>query len=138
VYEEQLLINRIKSLTGYSAELALDMAIQGATEVNDTATKVFVSHIGIQVQHKEFIFSNGYAELENPEVLLTEIRIVCPRDKLVTARTAVANAYKGFTPFPFDSNFSSIVFMEAKLLSSYSNKVNWSEYVGLVFPRFSH
>lgn len=138
MYEEQLLIDRIKTLTGYSTELSIDSAILEASESNDKTTRIYVGHIGIQSQHKEYIYANGYNELENPEVLITEIRLVCLRSELVTVRTAIANAYKGFSPFPNDSNYSSLVFMEAKLLSSYNNKVNWSEYLGLVFPRFSH
>lgn len=138
MFEEKLLIDRIKSLTGYDTQLAIDAAINAVTEANDKTIKVFVGHIGIHVQHKEYIYANGYNELENPQVLLTEIRIVCPRSELVTVRTNVANAYKNFSPFPFDSNYSSLVFMEAKLLSSTNNKINWSEYVGLVFPRFTH
>lgn len=138
MYEEQLLIDRIKTSTGYSVELAIDSAINEITENNNKETKIFVGHIGIQKQHKETIFANGYEELEDPQILVTEIRIVCLRSQLVTVRTAIASSYRGFSPFPFDSNFSSLAFIEAKLLSSYNNKVNWSEYVGMVFPKFSH
>lgn len=137
MYNEILLIELIRDKTGYEVAYAPDQTID-LIGVNATDNpKVYVGHIGIKLQHPEYLWSNGYNELENPEILLTHIQFICRRDEFAEVRTAIAEAYRGFTPFPNDSNYSSMVFIEANVVAKTSSKLWISEVVGIIFPRFS-
>jgi len=137
MYDEIVLIDRIASETGYNVSYAEDTTIE-SSPVTGTAPKVYVGHIGIKVnQTTKDVYANGYNELENPSVLLTSIQFVCERAELTEVRTNIANAYKGFTPYTNDEDFSSLVFIEAHAIAKTGTKIWWQEIVGLIFPRIS-
>lgn len=137
MYDESLLMNVIRTKTGYTVDYAEDSTIDLINVNTVSSPRVYVGHIGIKVEYPQHIYSNGYNELENPEILITSIQFICERSALATTRTNIANAYKGFTPFPNDGDYSSIVFMEGNMVAKTGTKVWWQEVVGLIFPRFS-
>jgi len=137
MYDESLLISVLSAKTGYSVSFAEDSTVD-LINVNTVNTpRVYVGHIGIKVQYPQNIYSNGYNELENPEVLYTSIQFICERNSLATVRNNIADAYKGFTPFDGDKEFSSMVFIEGNMVAKTGTKVWWQEVVGIIFPRFS-
>jgi hypothetical protein len=137
MYDESLLMNVIRTNTGYSVEYAEDSTID-LINVNTVKTpRVYVGHIGIKLEYPQYVYANGYNELENPEILLTSIQFICERSSLAVVRTNIANAYKGFTPFAGDSDYSSLVFIEGNMVAKTGTKVWWQEVVGLIFPRIS-
>jgi hypothetical protein len=130
-------MNVIRTKTGYTVDYAEDSTIDLINVNTVSSPRVYIGHIGIKVEYPQHIYSNGYNELENPEILLTSIQFICERNILATTRTNIANAYKGFTPFPNDGDYSSIVFIEGNMVAKTGTKVWWQEVVGLIFPRFS-
>ncbi len=137
MYNEIELINLIKTKTGFDTDFAPDATVNLLSATTSSAPKVYIGHIGIKLQHPEQLWANGYNELENPEILLTHIQYVCERSSWAETRIAIANAYKGFTPFPFDSDYSSMVFVESSIVATTSTKIWASEVVGIIFPRIS-
>lgn len=137
MYDESLLMDVIRSQTGYSVDYAEDNTIDLINVNTVTAPRVYVGHIGIKVQYPQNMYSNGYNELENPEILLTSIQFICERSILATVRTNIADSYNGFTPFVNDKEFSSMIFIEGNMVAKTGTKVWWQEVVGIIFPRFS-
>lgn len=136
MYNEITLINRIKSLTGFNTTYSPGRQVD-LISTNEELPRVYVGHLGIQLLNRQDLFSNGYTEYDNPEILLTEINYVCTRDTWADTRIAIRESYFGYSPFPNDSDYSSVTFVEAVLKGETSNKVWWSEVVGLVMPRIS-
>jgi len=137
MYAEQYLIDRIKEQTPYEdVQLAEDSAIDLIHQPL-LAPRIFVGHLGIQLQFPEDRFANGYRELENQELLITAIQFICAREDLAEVRTNLKNAYTGYSPFEGDSNYSSLTFLEASMIGKTSTKSWWQELVGLVMPRIS-
>lgn len=138
MFGESYLIEQIKTATGYTD---VTLAQENSTDpIHERliAPRIQVGHLGIKPERPQDIFANGYNELGNSEMLMTEIQILCERDELPTVRTAVKDAYVAFSPFPDDHDFSSLVFLEAKVVGVTGTKVRWSEIVGLVMPRVSN
>jgi len=135
MYAESLLMDVIRTATGYTVDYAEDSTIDllGA----DTITKVYVGHLGIKLQYPNQLWADGYNELENPEILYTTIQYVCNRVNWHIVRSNIAAAYKGFTPFPNDSDYSSMVFVEASVIAKTNTKIWAQELVGIIFPRIS-
>lgn len=136
MYDEQVLVDLIADKTGYSVELA-DDRITDQVRLTEPGTKIYVGHLGIKLQHPQTMLADGYIEIENPEILLTAIQFVCSRTDFVTVRSDIKRAYSGFSPFPKDSDYSSLVFLEAKTIATTNNKIWWQEVIGLVMPRVS-
>jgi hypothetical protein len=137
MYNESLLISRIQTLTGYSTTYAEEATLDSASLLETTAPKVYVGHRGIKLKYPDQLWANGYTEFDNPQILITDILFLCERLTLDTVRTNIYNAYIGFTPFPNDSDFSSLVFIESNVLVKTRTKIWVQEVVGLIFPRIS-
>lgn len=133
---EQTLIDRLIEETGYNVSYSPGKQID-LINTNEILPRLYVGHLGIQLQHKEYLFSNGYVEYDNPEILLTEINYVCARGDWVDVRIAIRKAYTGYSPFPNDGNFSSMTFVDAVNKGETNNKVWWGEVIGLIMPRIS-
>ncbi len=134
MYPEITLMNLIATATGYTVKYAEDSAID---LLGTTGTVVYVGHLGIKLQYPEQLWANGYNELENPEILYTTIQYVCNRTDWHTVRANIAAAYQGFTPFPNDSDYSSMVFVEANVIAKSNTRIWAQEITGLIFPRIS-
>lgn len=137
MYNEQLLIDVVKAKTGYFVELAEDRTIDLVNINTITSPRVYIGHIGVKPEHPNDFHVNGYNEYDNPSILLTSIQFVCERDSLTEVRSNIAEAYKNFTPFEGDSEYSSLIFMEAQAIAKTGTKIWWQEVVGLIFPRIS-
>lgn len=132
MYNEELLRARIATQTGYTTELSLESNID-LTEETLTVPKVFVGHIGIRLKEPGFLWADGYSEVENRQIILSNIQILCERSSLTTVRNAVRAAYKDYSPIA-NSEYSSIIFIEASVAAVTKNKIWWIEQVGVVFP----
>lgn len=132
MYNEELLRSRIATITGYTTELSEESNII-LPEVAVTSPKIFVGHIGIRLREPGFLWADGYSEVENRQIILTNIQILCERSSLTTVRNNVRNAYKDYSPIA-NSEYSSIIFIEASLAAASRNNVWWIEQVGVVFP----
>ena len=130
MFEESVLIDRIFTETGYATAPTNDAI--ASTLSTATSVKVYVGHRGIRLQDPEMMYADGYSELDNQEVLLSVIQIICPRTQFVTARTAVRNAYKNYSPVD-DSDFSNLFFVEGRILGTTEQNVMYEELVGLMF-----
>ncbi len=137
MYDESLLIAHIASVTDFFVDYAEDSTIDTIDPMSVTTPRVYIGHIGIKPQSVADTAINMYNGLENPSVLYTTIQFICERAELVSTRTAIAEAYAGFTPFINDSDFSSLFFVEGNMIVKTGTKVWWQEVVGLVFPRIS-
>lgn len=137
MYDESLLITHIASATGFIVDYAEDSTIDTIDPNSVTTPRVYIGHIGIKPQSAQDTAINMYNGLENPSVLYTTIQFICERSSLVATRTAIAEAYAGFTPFVADSDYSSLFFVEGNMIVKTGTKVWWQEVVGLVFPRIS-
>jgi len=134
MFSEQALVTRIASQTGYTVKLADET--QGDLITEDIVTpKVYVGHIGIHLQIPNNLWADGYQELDNPQLLLTEINFLCLRVDLATVRTNIYNAYSTFAPEPNDPSFSHLTLVNAQLIGRTGTKVWWKETVGMIFPR---
>lgn len=132
MYDEELLRARIATQTGYSTELSLESNIDLTDEIT-SVPKIFVGHIGIRLREPGFLWADGYSEVENRQIILTNIQILCERSSLTTVRNNVRNAYKDYSPIA-NSEYSSIIFIEASVAAVTKNKIWWIEQVGVVFP----
>ena len=137
MYDESLLIQRITTQTGFIVNYAEDATIDMTDPSQVTTPRVYIGHIGIKPQNAQNTVTNMYEGLENPSILYTTIQFICERNSLTATRTAIANAYAGFTPFVNDSDYSSLFFVEGNMLTRVGTKVWWQEVVGLIFPRIS-
>lgn len=137
MFDESYLISRIKQKTGYQDVSYAEDSDINLIHLDVTSPRIYVGHLGIKLQHPENLYANGYTELDNPEVLVTAIQFLCARSDLAKVRTKIKNAYIGYSPFPDDANYSSLVFLEASMVAKTSTKVWWSELIGLVMPRVS-
>jgi len=132
---EQWFIDIIKENTPYKrVNFAEENNIDLLHDQN-TTPRIFVGHRGIKLQYPETFFTDAYKGTDNQELLITEIQFICTRAELPTVRDNIKNAYTGKSPFPGDSSFSTINFMEASLVAKTTTKIYWSESVGLVMPR---
>jgi len=135
--EESWLVNLLKERTSYSnIVLADDVAIDLIHLSVDTP-RIFVGTVGIKLQYPETFFADAYKELENQELQVFSVQFICKRSDLATVRNNIKIAYTGQSPFPLDSNYSSVAFMEASLVAKTSTKVWFQELLGVVMPRIS-
>jgi len=137
MFDEIFLIDLIKSANPtYTVEYARDSDIDNIHKVV-IQPLVYVGHVGIKRQFPEDFIADGYHELDNSEILITTIQFLCKRAALVETRANIKRAYEKQSPFPNDSNYSSIVFMEASVVAKTGVNVWWQEIVGTVMPRIS-
>jgi hypothetical protein len=136
VYNESVLVARLASETTYVVSVSPGKQVD-LINTTEALPRLYVGHLGIQLQDKGNLFANGYMELENQELLVSEINYVCLRDNWAETRSNIRKAYTGWSPFEGDSNYSSLTFIEAVCKAETNKKVWWSEVVGLVMPRVS-
>ena len=136
MYDEKLLMDKIFEETGIPTSYTRE-ATQDLLNNHEPVPRIYVGHIGIKLQYPEELFANGYSELENQELLVTTIQLICLRTELHIIRPKIKNAYTGFSPFANDANYSSIVFISADTVAATNKKIWWVETVGCVMPRIS-
>ena len=138
MYAESILINQIANATGYEVRYSEDK-ISDIYSVTSLHPLVWVGHVAVHLHDKSpaGIFSDGYGDLENPELLLTNITFLCKRSELHSVRENIRDSYKNFSPFPEDANKSNIIFIEASVLAKSSTNIYWQETVGYIFPRIN-
>lgn len=134
MFEEQVLITRLQNLTGFPTDYANDEI--GNTISSAISTRIYVGHVGIKLQDQQFLFANGYSELDNNELLITAIQIICKRIDFVTVRTAVRNAYRDFSPID-SADVSKVFFIEGNVLAKTGDSIWWAEHIGLLFPQIA-
>jgi hypothetical protein len=135
MYSEQDLAIRLHEETGYSVTLSpIENVDQIA--VNSSLPLIFVGHLGIKLKGQEE-YANAYRELDNEEILITEINYLCQQDAWPQVRQNIKKDYFGWSPFPNDADFSSVFFMEAMKKGNSGSRVWWSEIIGLIVPRIS-
>lgn len=136
MYNEQVLVDRLRTITGYSVELSSGNNIEmtQSTEL----PKLYVGHIQIRVENKEDWFVDAYRENDNNYILTTEINYLCLRSEWAETITTIREAYKGWSPFgQKEANASSITFVGAMLKGGNDKVVWWNEVVGLIYPRIT-
>jgi len=134
---EQYLIDLILAKTPYTnVALAEDIGIDLINTPVDVP-RIFVGTMGIKLQFPETYFADAYKEAENQELQVTSIQFICKRSDLPTVRSNIKAAYFGESPFPDDSDYSSLAFMEASVIAKTGEKVWFQETIGLVMPRLS-
>jgi len=134
MFNEIDLVNHLILETGYSVEIATGVNTENLIGTL-VSPLIFVGHVGMKLQDQNSIWSDGYDDVDNPQLLLTEIQIMCPRAELAEVRSNIATAYRKFSPFPADGNYSNLAFIEAKLEEATKYNVFWKEFVGLIFPQ---
>jgi len=135
MFDESYLIDLIKDNTPYTdVDYADDVSID-LVHIPLIEPMIRVGHLGIMRQFPQDLNADGYTELDNQEVLHTAIQMLCLREDLATVRSTIKKAYTGKSPFPNDSNFSSLVFLEASVIAKTNNKIWWSEIIGLLMPQ---
>ena len=139
MYNESWLIGIIKDNTSpqyQDVSLAEETSADWVHEELITP-KIAIGHVGIKLQYPESIWADAYSEHDNPEMLITAIQVMCLRSNYAEVRANIKQAYSFKSPFPDDSNYSSLVFLEANIVAKAGTKIWWSEIVGLVMPRIS-
>ena len=135
MYDENWLVQLIKDETGYTDVSLAEDSVIDLTHEPLLTPKIYIGHLGIKLENPEDMHADGFKELENSEVLITAIQFLCLRSELPTVRTAIKAAWSNKSPFPNNSNFSSLFFMEASTVAKTSNKIWWQELIGLTMPR---
>ncbi len=137
LYQEQLFVDHLAAalpdyIVGLTQELNNDETANG-----DDNVYVYFGHLGEHLKNPEAVWADSYRELDNECMVISEIQILCPRSSLVTVVNAVNTAYKGWTPFPGDGNYSSMSFLKAAVATYSAEKILWAEQVAIVTPRIS-
>ena len=137
---EQYLIDIIKEYTPYTnvklADDTIDMTALLSNAVPVGQPIITVGHLGIRNQHPEDLWANAWHELrDNEEILVTSIRFLARRKELHSVRAAIKDAYVAKSPFPNDSNYSSLVFLSAAVIAKTGDNIYWEEKIGLAMPR---
>ena len=137
LYEEQLFVDYLAAeLPTYVVSLTDENSFD-ETSSGDSSVRVKFGHLGATLQNPEAVWEDSYRELDNDCRIISEIQIFCLRSEFVTVVNAVKAAYKGWTPFPGDGNYSSMAFLKGAVAAYQGNKIIWSEQVMIVTPRIS-
>jgi hypothetical protein len=131
MFEESQLIDLIGAETGFATKPTSDKVVQSMDAAG--APRVYVGHKGIRVKYPEFLFANGYEEIDNPKILLTRIQIVCLRSVFVATVQAVQEAYRNFSPIN-NSDYSKLFFIDGQVLTTTESSIWYEEEVGLIYP----
>lgn len=132
MYDEELLRSRIATQTGYTVTLSQEQSIDLST-TNLSSPRISVGHIGVRLKNPSYLWSDGYSEVENRQVILTNIHILCQRASLTAIRNAVYAAYQNYSPID-NAEYSSVIFIEANVEAVSGNNIHWVEQVGVVYP----
>lgn len=136
MFEENLLIEKLIFDTGYEVRYLENNLFEN---VNFTGNNpiIYVGHVGINLRNPNDLTANSYEENDNNEILITSICFVCSREDFCSVREKIKQSYSGWSPFPYDSNYSSVVFMQGRMRASVNNIVWWEEQICLHMPRIS-
>ena len=137
MYDEQLLIDRIKTITNYNVQLATERTSALLNE-DITIPKVYVGHVEVRLQFPEHIYTNAYQRVtEQYQILVTHLLIVCNRANFVEVRTNVYKSYQHFSPFVENTDFSDLFFLGGEVIDRSETKIIYNENVGMAFPQLS-
>ena len=131
-YVQLLLDNTPYTDISLADEVALDLIHHGGVE-----PKIAIGHEEIRLQQAESLFSNLFQEIENEELLLTSISVICPRAGWVDVRNIVKQGYIGHSPFPLDSSYSCLGTAGCTVVAKTNTKIRFTELIALVMPRIS-
>jgi hypothetical protein len=136
VYNEITLMERIEAVTNYSIFYSpgRNIDLLNPAELLDKP-RLYVGHIGIKRMRQQDFWSDGYTDLESDQILLTEINYICDRLQWKEVRENIRTAYLGWSPFPNNSDVSSVTFVEALFKGGTEDRVWWAEVVGLIYPK---
>jgi len=137
MFDEIYLINLIKDNTTYTNVWYADDNNIDLVHIDLLEPRILVGHLGIKRQFPEDLEADGYHELQNQEILLTSIQLLCNRSDLSTVRTDIKKAYTGKSPYPTDGSYSNLVFMEASVIAKTGDKIWWQEILGLHMPQIA-
>ncbi len=139
MFAETFLVDRLTTMTPYEVFISPGINIDYLGEAHDDIPKLYVGHLGIKLKSSRIddMFANGYREIDNPEFLMTEINYVCLNSMWPEVRRRIKLAYQNWSPFLDESDYSSLVFIEAKKKGIMGERVWWNEVVGLVMPRIT-
>ena len=139
MFSEQWLVDLIIAETGYfEVELAEDTGMdQFEEEITLGNPRVTVGHLGIGLQKSQDFIFDTFHEIDNAEVLTTEIKFLCLREELPQVRAAIKTAYTGKSPYPADEGYGTIGFLGGKVVAKTNTKIVWQETVGFIMPRIS-
>jgi hypothetical protein len=137
LYDEQLFVDHLQAqLPTYIVSLTNENNFD-ETSANDQTVRIFFGHLGEHLKNPEAVWADSYRELDNECMVISEIQVCCPRSSFITVINAVKTAYKGWTPFPGDGNYSSMSFLKGAVATYAAGKIWWSEQVMIVTPRIS-
>lgn len=142
-YDESILIDWLKAKlptlsVKYSEEYNSIYNAYFANNTTLTSPIIYVGHTDDGVgQGNDMVHSDGYAELDSPTMLLSEIQILCKREDLSELLSSVKEAMHGFTPFRGDGDYSSAVYRGATKVAASGKFVWWSLSYGVNMPRIS-
>jgi hypothetical protein len=138
MYPEELLIEVIKENTIYT-----NVSISEETDINIIAIpdallpKIDVGHIGIKIENTADMSANAYDRIQNPQLLITQVKFICKRVDWVEVYNNIQAAVVGFTPYPNDATFGDLNFIEAFPITKAGDRVYWAIHYALQFPRIS-
>lgn len=137
LYEEQLFIEYLTvKLPTYVIALSNENNFDQTSSGDDTV-RVFFGHLGEHLKNPEGVWADAYREIDNECMIISELQVCCKRSSFITVINALKAAYKGWTPFPGDGNYSSMSFLKGAVATYTGDKIWWSEQVGIVTPRIS-
>ena len=138
MYNEQLLIDCLVANTNYTnIELSSENDINVISYPATMLPKIDVGHIAIKIENTADLSANFYDKIQNPQVLLTQVKFLCLRSDLVDVYTNIQAAVEGFTPFPKDATFGDLNFIEAFPITVSGDRCYWAIHYALQFPRIS-
>lgn len=137
MFEESLLIAILKERTGYknvdyTREMNIDMSL-----IDENLPKIYVGHRSVDPFAKtiEDLTASGYGIADVRRILTTDIQVICNRKSLVEILTNIEAACLNWSPFPDDSDYSSIFPLPGRVLAITNNKIWWLYSIGYIFPR---
>jgi hypothetical protein len=138
MYQEELLIDYIKAHSSFTrVEVAEENMIDLAATPVSTLPKIYVGHVKTVIENTSDMTANGYDEIANPQLLVTQIQLLCERSALPQVYKELQDSVKDFTPFPNDGVYGNISFLQAEMAAKTGNRVWWNLYYTLQFPRIS-
>lgn len=135
--DESWYIQKVKEGTGYTdvalaSETTMDLIHDGNID-----PKVTLGHEEIRLEFAESLFANLYNEIENHEILITAVHVICPRTGWIDVRKLIRDSLQGESPFPLDSDYSSVGTAGCSVVAKTNTKIWFTELFALVMPRIS-
>lgn len=134
MYAEQILVDRLANVTGYTVKLT-ESVLLANVDVSTVFPIIYFGHVAIKPAPSVDIWVDFYRNLPEKELLISQIQIVSLRSNFHIVRATIRSAYKGFNPFPENSMFSGLGFLEGEVKEINSKLIIWNELIGLIMPR---